>query len=70
MLALVNLGQAVVPIEVLRLGQHQLLEDLFGALGLVGLERRESIVPPLEVVVFCIRADLWELKAYVLEMNV
>ena len=36
-LVLVNLCQAVVPVEVLRLSQGQLLEDLFRPLELVGL---------------------------------
>jgi hypothetical protein len=68
MLALVCLGQAVVAVEVLRLGQRQLLEDLFGALELVSLQSFPSLVPSVEVVFFGERADVRELTPHAVEM--
>ena len=68
MLALVCLGHAVVPVEVVRLGQRQLLEDLFGPLKLVGLQRVEAVVPPVEAVVFRERADVREFTPQAAEM--
>lgn len=68
LLALVHLRQAVVAVEVLRLGQRQLLEDLFGPLKLVGFQRVEALVPPVEVVFFLERADVREFTPHVAEM--
>lgn len=66
--ALVNLGQAIIPVEVLRLSQHQFLEDLFGAWELIGLEGFESIVPPVVVVFFGERTDEREFTPHAAEM--
>jgi hypothetical protein len=66
--AVVHLGQAIVPIEVLGLSQGQFLEDLFGAWELIGLEGVEAIVPPVVVVFFGERTDEREFTPYAAEM--
>ena len=66
--ALVNLGQAIAPVEVLRLSQRQFLKGLFGALELIGLEGVEPIVPPVVVVFFCERADMGEFTPHAAEL--